>query len=109
MDKGVTHEGSRKNLLRTQLNSEWERFYSIEKQVNEETPPAFLAHSWDDQAVPVENTIRYSSALARLGIKTEMHLFEKGGHGYGMGDPVRHGTASHWIDLSLVWLDQLLK
>ncbi|GAB2618763.1 alpha/beta hydrolase [Belliella aquatica] len=109
MDKGVTHEGSRKNLLRNQLNSEWEQFYSNEKQVTKETPPAFLAHSWDDQAVPVENTIRYASALAALGIRTEVHLFEKGGHGYGMGDPNRHGTASQWIDLSLDWLDQLLK
>ncbi|MFD2036448.1 alpha/beta hydrolase [Belliella marina] len=109
MDKGVTHEGSRKNLLREQLDTDWETFYSNEKQINSNTPPAFLVHSWDDKAVPAENSIRYAKALAAIGTKTELHLFEKGGHGYGQGDPSKHGTASQWINMSLVWLDNLPK
>ncbi|MCH7398893.1 alpha/beta hydrolase [Belliella sp. DSM 107340] len=108
-EKGVTHEGSRTNLLREQLETDWETFYSNEKQVNSNTPPAFLVHSWDDKAVPAENSIRYAKALAAIGTKTELHLFEKGGHGYGKGNSITHGTASQWSDLSLIWLDQLFQ
>src|SRR5690606_18715791 len=49
MDPTITHQGSRKNLLGEKLDTEWEEFYSNEKQVTNATPPAFLAHSWDDK------------------------------------------------------------
>ncbi|MCH7409360.1 alpha/beta hydrolase [Belliella sp. DSM 111904] len=109
MDSSITHAGSRRNLLREMVGTEWEFFHSNELQVDQHTPPAFLVHSWDDKVVPVENSIRYAKALNAYDIPVTLHLFEKGGHGYGRGNIEQHGTASQWIDLSLVWLDQILK
>lgn len=104
MDPAITHQGSRKNLLGEKLDTEWEEFYSNEKQVTKATPPAFLAHSWDDKAVPAENSIRYAKALNEQGTKVELHLFEKGGHGYGMGNEANHGNAAGWIEMSDQWI-----
>lgn len=104
MDTTITHQGSRKNLLGEKLGSEWEDYYSTEKQVNAFTPPAFLVHSWDDNGVVPENSIRYAKALNRSGTKVELHLFEKGGHGYGMGNKDTHGNAAMWAILSDEWI-----
>jgi acetyl esterase/lipase len=107
MDTTITHQGSRTNLLGEKLGSEWEGFFSNETRVNETTPPAFLVHSWDDKAVPAENSIRYAQALNKFGIKVELHLFEKGGHGYGMGNIAAHENAATWIGLSDEWIKGL--
>lgn len=107
LDTGITHQGSRKNLLGTQLNTEFEKHFSNEKQIKADSPPAFLVHSWDDKTVPAENSIRYAENLNSYGIKTELHLFQKGGHGYGRGNSEMHGNASIWLELSLRWLTDL--
>lgn len=107
MDPDITHQGSRKNLLGEKLDTEWEEFFSNEKQVNQNTPPAFLVHSWDDRAVPAENSIRYAKALNEADVRVELHLFEKGGHGYGMGNQENHGNAATWITLSDQWIQAL--
>ena len=104
MDPDITHQGSRQNLLGEKLDTEWEEFFSNEKQVDKNTPPAFLAHSWDDKAVPAENAIRYAKALNEAGVKVEAHFFEKGGHGYGMGNEANHGNAAGWIGMSDKWI-----
>lgn len=104
MDTAITHQGSRKNLVGEKLGSAWEDFYSTEKQVNAATPPAFLVHSWDDKGVVPENSIRYARALKSMGTKVELHLFEKGGHGYGMGNKEVHGNAATWPILSDEWI-----
>lgn len=107
MDSSITHQGSRKNLLGEKLETDWEGYFSNETQVNEKTPPAFLVHSWDDKAVPAENSIRYAKALNQVGIKVELHLFEKGGHGYGMGNKEVHGNTAGWIKMSDEWIQAL--
>lgn len=107
MDTTITHQGSRKNLLGEKLHTEWEEYFSSEKQVDEQTPPAFMVHSWDDKAVPEENSIRYAKALNQEGIRVELHLFEKGGHGYGMGNKEAHGNAARWIEMSDEWIKEL--
>lgn len=107
MDTTITHQGSRQNLLGEKLNTELENYYSNEKQVDEQTPPAFLVHSWDDTTVPPGNSIRYAKALQENGVKTELHLFEKGGHGYGAGNRTDHGNASEWLRLSDEWIQGL--
>ncbi len=104
MDTTITHQGSRKNLLGEKLGTEWEEYFSTETQVNAFTPPAFVVHSWDDKGVPAENSIRYARALNKFGTKVELHLFEKGGHGYGMGNKEIHGNAATWNDLSDSWI-----
>jgi acetyl esterase/lipase len=104
LDTTITHQGSRKNLLGEKLGTEWEKYYSTETQVNTSTPPAFMVHSWDDKGVPAENSIRYAKALNQLGIPVELHLFEKGGHGFGMGNISTHGNAAEWNKLSDAWI-----
>ncbi|MDN3669453.1 alpha/beta hydrolase [Echinicola jeungdonensis] len=107
MDTSVTHQGSRKSLLGDKLNTQWETYFSNEMQVGPETPPAFLVHSWDDTAVLPDNSIRYAKALNQMGVKTELHLYEKGGHGYGKGDKDKTGNAYQWLDLSHKWIQGL--
>ncbi|WP_215226629.1 alpha/beta hydrolase [Echinicola shivajiensis] len=107
MDTSITHQGSRHNLLGEKLNSDLENYFSNETQIKNTTPPAFLVHSWDDTAVPAENSIRYAKALNQEGIKSELHLFEKGGHGYGRGNVESHGNASRWLELSDQWISDL--
>jgi acetyl esterase/lipase len=107
MDPTFTHQVSRSTLLGQKMDSEYELFYSTEKQINADTPPAFLVHSWDDTAVPAQNSIVYAQALSENKVKTEMHLFERGGHGYGRGDAQKHGNVSEWLALSLRWIMEL--
>src|SRR5690554_34918 len=109
MDTAITHQGSRKNLLGEKLGTEWEKYFSNETQVNPSTLPAFLVHSWDDKAVPAENFIRYAKALNQFNTKVELHLFEKGGHGYGMGNKESHGNAASWIEMSDEWIRGLFR
>lgn len=109
MENSLTHQGSRTKLLGDQMGTSWENYYSAEQQVDADTPPAFLVHSWDDRSVAAENSIRYAQALNRLGIKVELHLFEHGGHGYGLGDKEKYGNAATWLSLSDAWIRGIFK
>jgi acetyl esterase/lipase len=80
-----THAGSKKNLLGDNPTSELVALLSNEEQVTKETPPAFLVHTMTDTAVPVENTLMFVSALRRAGVPFELHLYERGPHGFGLG------------------------
>jgi len=102
MDSSFTHAGSRRNLLGPEPSAEIVAKYSNEKQVNEKTPPAFMVHSMDDKTVPVKNSIVYYEALVKYGIPSELHMFQKGGHGYGMAGGKE--TQSAWPELCINWL-----
>jgi dipeptidyl aminopeptidase/acylaminoacyl peptidase len=70
------------------------------------TPPLFLAHAIDDTAVPVENSLMMLSAARAARRPVEAHLFEEGGHAFGVGIP---GTStSQWIPLLHLWLQRTL-
>lgn len=81
-----THGGSRKNLLGENPSEELIEKYSNEKQVTPDTPPAFIMHSSDDKAVPVENSIGYYMGLVRNGVPASLHTYPTGGHGWGYRD-----------------------
>ncbi len=107
MDQSIAHIGSRTELIgQAPGESDISRF-SMEKQVTPEMPPCFLLHASDDDAVSVENSVVFWQALRQQGIATEMHLFEKGQHGFGIrgakGLPV-----SVWPRLLTAWLDNLI-
>jgi acetyl esterase/lipase len=70
--------------------------------VSAETPPAFLVHSCDDETCRVEESTRYAAKLREHGVPTEMHLFPRGGHGFGMGR--REDGTDQWFRLFLNWL-----
>lgn len=64
--------------------------------------PMFLVHAQDDASVPVANTLRMAEALKAAGVPTETHVFERGGHGFGIAR-ARGLPAEHWPDLFLSW------
>lgn len=102
MDSSFTHAGSRRNLIGLNPSEKEIIRFSNEKQVNEKTPPAFMVHSADDKTVPVKNSMVYYEALVKFGIPSELHVFQKGGHGYGMAGG--KDTQSSWPDLCINWL-----
>ena len=103
-DSTFTHKGSRNNLIGLKPSAEMVRLYSNELQINEKTPPAFLVHSMDDNVVPVKNSIEYYNNLIRYKIFSELHIFQKGGHGYGLSSG--KGTQSAWPALCISWLKE---
>ncbi len=82
-DTGITHKGSRDNLIGTAPDESLVVRYSLEKQVTECTPQTFIVHCTDDTVVPVENSIRYYRSLVEKSVPAEMHIFPYGGHGWG--------------------------
>ena len=102
MDKTFTHMGSREALLGNNPTAEQVKHFSNELQVNGQTPPAFLVHSLDDDAVPFKNSINYTLALQKYDVPGELHLYEQGGHGYGLGRS--DNTESTWPEACRKWL-----
>ena len=76
--------------------------YSCERNVDAQTPPAFLATALDDATIPPANTKRYYDALCAAGIPSELHLFETGGHGFGIR-LAQDAPVSIWPELFLAW------
>ena len=103
MDSTITHIGSRQNLLGNNPKPELVKHFSNELQVTDRTPPTFMVHSMDDGLVPVQNSIRYALAMREHGVPCELHIYEHGGHGYGLA--VWGGTQSGWTDACRKWLE----
>ncbi|RAI98717.1 acetyl esterase/lipase [Chitinophaga skermanii] len=78
---------------------------STDKRVSAETPPTMLIHSTDDKAVPVENSIFFYNALRAHNIPASMHIYDHGGHGYGMAPTDK--VLNTWPQLCITWLQQL--
>jgi acetyl esterase/lipase len=97
----LVHKGSKKALIGENANAEKVKEYSNELQVTYNTPPAFLIHSANDKVVPVANSINYFNALKAHGITAEMHVYQAGGHGYGLNNAT---TQSKWINLLYDWM-----
>lgn len=98
-----THNGSRRNLLGENPSPELLENLSNEKQVTADTPPCFVWHTWEDKGVPPENSMLFASALRAKGVRFELHIYEKGGHGIGLGK--RNGAAPHsWTADLTQWL-----
>jgi acetyl esterase/lipase len=81
----LTHMGSRNNLLGQNPSPELVNELSNEKQVTKNTPPCFIFHTDEDQAVPVENSLQFAAALRKAGVKFELHIYQHGRHGVGLG------------------------
>jgi acetyl esterase/lipase len=88
MKDGVTHKGSRNNLLGNTPDDKLVEFYSNDLQVTKDTPPTFLFHTAEDKAVLLENSKLFLAALKKNGVDGELYVVEKGPHGVGLGtDP----------------------
>jgi acetyl esterase/lipase len=102
MDASFTHSGSRRNLLGENPDPAVVLSMSNELQVTKDTPPTFLFSTTDDQTVPVMNSVAFYSALVKAGVPAEMHLFQHGRHGSGLG--VGNPELSVWPDLLIKWM-----
>jgi pectinesterase len=103
-DSAIMHKGSRNNLVGTKPSAEKTIFFSNELQVDKNTPPTFLVHAGDDGAVPVQNSLRFYEACIKNKVPAEMHLYPKGGHGFGM---VNKTTDDNWLERLNKWLNRL--
>ncbi len=94
------HEASREQLLGDHPTMETRAAYSCERLVTRETPPCFIAAAVDDPDVPVDNSLAMLASLRTAHVPAELHLFENGGHGFGLavGQP-----AGAWPELFLRW------
>jgi acetyl esterase/lipase len=102
MSKPYMHAGSRNNLIGPNPGEELANLYSNDLQVTKETPPTFIVHATDDKGVPVENSTSFYLALKNNGVAAEMHLYPKGGHGFGLATNM--GYLETWTDRLSDWL-----
>ena len=107
-DDAVTHKGSRNNLIGANADAKLIEHYSNEKQVTKATPPVFIFHTSADTAVVPENATRFYVACKKAGVPVEMHIYEKGKHGVGLGtDPKWAGgekSVATWPDRLADWM-----
>ena len=96
-----SHKGSQRNLLGKDAPTELVQRMSSERHIDDKTPPTFLWHTTEDRVVPPENSVAYYLALKKHKVPCEMHLFEKGRHGIGLG---KGHAASRWPELCRLWL-----
>jgi acetyl esterase/lipase len=96
------HKGSRNNLLGKDAVDKLVESLCNDKQVTAQTPPTFLVHTTEDAGVPPENSILFYQACRKAKVPAEMHIYEKGKHGLGLGQP---GSAfASWPDRCAAWL-----
>lgn len=97
-----THQGSKKNLLGDNPDPELAKSLSGELAVTAQTPPTFLFHTNGDTTVPAENSIYYFLALRKAGVVAEMHIFQRGPHGVGLG--MDDFALAEWPRLLANWM-----
>jgi acetyl esterase/lipase len=100
-----THKGSKKNLLGDNPSDELVKLLSSELQVKANTPPCFIWHTWEDKVVPIENSMQFASALQEKKIPFDLHIYQKGSHGIGLGAKQNQPENRHpWSRDLVFWL-----
>lgn len=97
----IGHIGSRDALIGKNPDQKLLHYFSNEEQVTANTPPTFLVHTSDDDAVKVANSIHFYEALIKNKVSAEMHIYEKGGHGFGLNN---NTTTDKWFDRCINWM-----
>lgn len=102
-----THQGSKTNLLGPNPPADLVELLSNEKQVRADTPPCFVWHTWADSGVPVENSLQFAAALRAKKVPCDLHLYQNGGHGMGLGKNSADPKRLHpWTDDLLYWFSE---
>ena len=108
MQGDEAHAGSRTKLLGSEPRPEKVKLHSPQHKVSANTPPTFLLHAADDDAVVPANTMAMHSALVDAHVRTELHVFTEGGHGFGT-----RGTAglpvAVWPELVRAWVQEVFE
>lgn len=100
------HHGSMINLLGEVHDETMRHNLSLENRVTQNTPPSFLWHTSDDQAVPVENSLLFAAALHKHNVPCSLHIFPHGPHGLGLAKNLPT-TVSAWTTLCENWLREI--
>ncbi|QNR83704.1 alpha/beta hydrolase [Pedobacter riviphilus] len=95
------HTGTMKNLLGPNPADSLKHYFSANKNVNKKTPPTFLVHAKDDKTVPYENSVLMNEALKKNKVDTDIYLYEKGGHGFGL---INKTSDVDWFNLLAAWM-----
>lgn len=103
MKDGITHTGSKGELLGPNPDPALVQNLSNDTQVTAQTPPTILVHSVDDGAVPIENSRLMYAALQKAGVTSALHEYPHGGHGFGFGC-VPDNSPPGWLDSVYSWL-----
>jgi len=103
-DTSFGHMGSKNKLIGSNATADKIDFFSNELRVTAHTPPVFLVHTADDKTVPVENSIRFYQACIKNKVPVEMHLYPKGGHGFGLNNTT---TTDNWMERLKNWLSSI--
>lgn len=103
MREDITHLGSKTNLIGPNVNEDDVKRFSNELNVNAKTPPTFLVHAEEDQAVPIQNSLVYKEKLDEFGVPNYFYKFIKGVHGFGMYNKDEEGD---WLEEMLKWLSE---
>ena len=107
------HRGSFEKLLEGEYTEENLELLSLEKQVDENTPPAFIWHTYEDGSVPVENSLLMVAAMRKHDIPVEFHMYPSGHHGLATADYETNdasldekvvASCSGWLDLACKWV-----
>lgn len=104
MEEEITHMGSKDNLIGREASRADVEYFSLEQQVDKQTPPSFLVHAADDKAVLISNTMAYIGALKAVSVNYEFFAYEKGGHGFGL---INKSDSRSWADALFKWLEVL--
>jgi len=97
----ICHKGSREQLIGKSPAKEKIDEYSNELQVTTDTPPTFLVHASDDDVVKVQNSIVFYEHLVHHRVPAELHVYQNGGHGFGLVNRTNEG---HWLDWCKAWM-----
>lgn len=106
------HRGSFVNLMGSKASEALEKELSLENQVTDKVPPVFMWHTFEDGAVPLENSLMFAAALRKAGVNFEYHVFPHGGHGYALATKETamiegkeiEPQCEQWITLCASWL-----
>ena len=108
----MDHDGCVPRLVGKRDEAETRELLNCQRHVGKHTPPAFLFHTYEDNCVPVEDSLVFAAALAACDVPFELHIFEKGVHGLSLGTPqTSNGWGgpdepdfATWMELSVRWL-----
>lgn len=105
------HSGSLQNLYGANFTPEQEAEFCLDEQIDQDTPPAFLWHTADDDVVPVANSMLYAAALQRHNIPVELHIYPHGQHGLSLANPYvtidplpQYATLQQWMQHAITWI-----
>lgn len=105
-DKQITHAGTRQCLIDGLPDeAELANLFSLDTQVGMDMPPVFIACAFDDTAVPCYNSLRFADAMARNKQLCELHIYSKGGHGFGLGTD---RPAGEWTKNFITWFSHFV-